>query len=511
MVNALMQCTNKILKSAFFIVLITLLCKVFGFCRELTLAKYFGTGQIVDIYLMSIAIPSILFGFLPAIGVGITAIFFKIKENLRNALISTTILISICVALFCIIFTYVEVNNIVYLCARGFDENAQITTARFLRITIWSIILIAPIQILIAFLNCNKKYVHSNISNLIISIGQIIGIIVAYHNIKLLPFAYVLPLCVQLLLLFYFSFQNNFRLSIKRDIDGYLKKLCILTFPIFLSNVLVDINGFVNKYFASGLLRGCIAALNYAFILQTVFFTVCSAVISTLFYPRISELVASNNNQKLAQEIHFVHNVVILVCIPISIISIVYAEEIIKVVYMRGHFSAESLGLTKTPFAVYSVSLVFIVLRDLIIKVLYAYSDTKSNTIYSILAIFINILVSIILVKPLGHVGLACGTTLSTIITMPLYFRKMSHIVCSYCVKNSMKTMKKIFVASFLMGSFALLFKYIQGFMSIESRSLSVIIFFANISILLLIYISVLKFFKLYELEIFIKYIKESL
>ena len=66
----------KIGKIAVLIMGIALLCKVFGFLRELMLARFFGTSGIVDIYLMSITIPSILFGALPSLGIGVTPVYF---------------------------------------------------------------------------------------------------------------------------------------------------------------------------------------------------------------------------------------------------------------------------------------------------------------------------------------------------------------------------------------------------------------------------------------------------
>ena len=507
-----MQMANNVIKSTFFIIAIALLCKIFGFCRELMLAKYFGTGQIVDIYLMSIAIPSILFGFLPAIGVGVTAIYYQVERNLRNAFISIAMLISVCIALTCIVVTYFNINDIVQLCARGFDKNSMKTTIKFLQVTIWAIVFIAPIQILTSYLNCNTMYMYSNMSNLVISLGQIIGIIIAYYcNIYLLPYSYIVPLFIQTVVLLYFSNRSNFRLNIKGDLGNYLKKLCMLTLPIFISNILVDINGFVGKYLASGLLPGCISALNYAFILQTVFFTICSTIISTIFYPRVAKLVTLSDRGKLATEVCFVANGLIFLCMPLSIISIIYAEEIVKVVYMRGHFNANSLNLTYIPFAIYSGSLVFIVLRDFIIKVLYAHNDSKSNTIYSTLTILINIVASIALIKPLGHVGLAWGTTLSATLTIPLYIKKMSKIVFEHSINHDISSVKKIFVASGVIGALAMLCKYLETTLGIKNTPFCTIWLTVNILILLIIYIVVLKLIKFAELEIIIRYIKRSL
>ena len=505
---------NNIWQAACSIALLASLCKILGFCRELLLAKYFGTGQIVDIYLMSVAIPSILFGFLPSIGIGITAVYFQIEQNMRNRLVTTAMLSSIGIAIICVMFTYWQEDNIVQLVAWGFSENAKRRTLSFLKVTILSIVFVTPIQILTSFLNCEKKYVQTNSSNIIISLGQIICIIIAaYFDSNFLPYSFVLPLFVQFIILFYFAISSNFRLDIHYGINKYFKKICDLVFPIFVSSLLVDLNGFVDKYLASGLQDGCIAALNYAFILQTVCFTICSTIISTLFYPRIAELFASDNHIKLIQEIHFVCNWLIILCAPISIVSIIYSGEIIEIVYMRGSFTIDSLSLTQIPFAVYSISLVWVVVRDLLIKILYACGDTKSNSLYSVLTILLNIILSILFINPFGHIGIALGTTLSTMLTLPFYAHKLSYVIEGYSVKNNMCTINKILIASCLIGLCGLSLKYfLLTSITHEMHTIAskIVVLFVQFSVLFLIYVCILRFFKLSELDIFLKYKKKS-
>ena len=53
-------------KTALLIMLITILSKIFGFARELTLAYFYGASNVSDAYLVSITIPSVIFGFIAA-------------------------------------------------------------------------------------------------------------------------------------------------------------------------------------------------------------------------------------------------------------------------------------------------------------------------------------------------------------------------------------------------------------------------------------------------------------
>ena len=55
---------EKIKKSAIAITGITLLCKLIGFFKNILLAKYWGTGAVVDAYVMVFAVGNIVFGWI---------------------------------------------------------------------------------------------------------------------------------------------------------------------------------------------------------------------------------------------------------------------------------------------------------------------------------------------------------------------------------------------------------------------------------------------------------------
>lgn len=492
-------------KATLLLILIALLCKILGFSRELLLAKFFGTSSIVDIYLISISIPSILFGFLPAIGIGVTSLFFHIDKKKRVQFINNVLFISIFISLFCVFITYLGANQIVNFIAHGFSLDAKLLTTSFLKITIWSILFMTPIQILTSYLNCNNGYIYSNVSNLAISAIQIACIVIAaYINKSYLPFSYIIPLFVQLSLLLFFSFIYSFNLILKINFDINIKKLLLLTCPIFLSNILVDVNSLIDKYLASYLQIGSISALNYAFTLRSVFFTIASTIISSISYPNIAKFFALGNKTEMLSNIRYTINTLIILFLPIEILCIVFSEEIIKIIYMRGNFNLESLILTKYPFIIYSVSLIFIILRDFFIKVLYATGDMKSNSIYSATTIVINILLSVILVKKLAHIGLALSATLAILLTMPLYYKRLIYIIQYNILYQSYHKLYKIFYSIFFMTILALIVKiiFIKFYpLNMQYSVMDILLFILNIIILLSVYFYLLMYFKIEEVE----------
>lgn len=445
--------------TAIIVVIIGLTGKIFGFLRELLLARYFGTSRIVDIYLMSITIPSILFGFLPALSVGFTPVYYSIKAEVRNKFLNNILSFSIVIAFACILFTLLFADNIVHIVANGFDEGAQAQTRQFLMITMWSVLFNTPIQILASYLNCKSSYISSNIANLTISLIQALFVVVAAKiNVLLLAYGYLLPFIVQFLWLFGSACRKEFRPKPTLKFDQNIKKIIILVIPIFISNMLVDLNGFVDKYLGASLPEGRISALNYSFTLRSVFYTVCTTVVTTIFYPKISELAAEKKDDELSSIAVKVIDILLVLFIPLQLFCIIFSRDIIKIVLMRGNFSQSSLELTVDPFIMYMLSLLFISITDLIVKIFYAKGDSIHNLLYGGINIGINISISICLVNFLGHTGLALGTTLSAVITFPLYLRRLSKDVNGLRLKSSLIKAGKIMLASSCIGLFLIIF-----------------------------------------------------
>lgn len=66
---------TNIRKTALIITIIALGAKFIGFTREIVLAYFYGTSYVVDAYLMAIAIPGIVFGWITSLSVSYTPIY----------------------------------------------------------------------------------------------------------------------------------------------------------------------------------------------------------------------------------------------------------------------------------------------------------------------------------------------------------------------------------------------------------------------------------------------------
>lgn len=448
---------SSLKKTALIITIISLICKLFGFGREIVLAYFFGTSFIVDAYLMASSIPGILFGWLTSLSVSFTPIYTDIREKhgiekskqFTNSIMSLVFVI----AIVCIFIALIFNRQIVSITASGFEGEVFKLTSQYLTVSIWTILFIAPIQILTAYLNCNNGFIQSSVATLVISSAQLVTIILAgIFDSLLLIYGVLISNILHFLIVYIFSYKNNFRLKPKLAFTPEIKQAFVILIPIFISSMINQISSFIDKSFASGLVEGSIAALNYGAIMYGFIFSIFSIAITTMIYPMLSQAAAEGNMIKLKDIFSKGSNITIIMFVPITIGAIILAKPAISFAFERGEFGNSSAIMTTSAFIMYSVGLLAVALRDVIIKVFYSMKNTKSTLFISAIALALDIVFNIILIKPMGHAGLALGTSLSAIITIPIFFIVLRKKLGALGLKNTMILFVKSCTSTIVMG-----------------------------------------------------------
>lgn len=444
-------------KTAILITIITIGSKLLGFGREILLAYFYGTSYIVDSYLMAISIPSMLFGWINSVGVSYTPIYSEIRAiydeeksvKFTNNLITLIFIIAIFLTILGITFS----KQIVSIAAPGFKGETYYLTIDFLKISMFTIIFTSIIQILIAFLNCNYKFIHSNIANLVISSTQMLFIFFSGKGgDKILIYGVLISHVLQLIILYFLSKRNELNYKFELDISSEVKRAFLVAGPIFISSMILQISIFVDKMFASKLNEGSISALNYSANIQQFIFYVFSVAIITMIYPILSNSIAENNLLKVKSIFSKAINFIIILFVPITIGAVILSKPAIEFVYERGEFGQESTIMTATALIMYSLGLLPLAIREVITKVFYSMQDTKSAMYISIVAVLVDIILNILLIKPFAHNGLALATSLSAILSLPLYFLVLRKKIGNIGLKNSLLVLLKSFLSGLIMA-----------------------------------------------------------
>lgn len=510
---------SNLAKSAFWLMVVTMLSKVLGFGREIILGYFYGTSAYSDVYIVAMNIPLVVFS---SIGVALVTTFIPLYQEaltskgeeralkFSNNIMSIVVILSILLG----VFGYIFAEPLVKLFAMHYTGEKLILAVKFVRIMIGGVVFIGLSNLMTSYLQIQGNFTIPGMigfpNNIIIITSIILSAVTG--NIYILAIGTLIGMLSQFLFQVPFAIKKGYKFKPTIDFkDEYLKKMLWLVMPVLIGVAVNQINAMVDRSLASGLEDGVITALNNANRLNGFVMGMFIATLGAVIYPTLSKLSTENNKEKFAESVANSVNCVNLLVVPASVGAMILATPVVRILFERGAFNDRSTMLTATALVFYSVGMVGFGLRDILGKVFYSLKDTKTPMINGIIAVVLNIVLNIALVKVMGHGGLALATSLSAIICIILLFISLKKKIGYYGQDKIKSTFIKTVVASLVMGVVTyFVYKFLFGILGLgfiqEAISLGV-----SIAIGGAIYLALIIVFKVEEVNMAIDMIKKKL
>ncbi len=352
-----MSRTSRIFSKLFLIVLII---KIFDVFKNLVIASILGVSSNADIYTALISIPDsliVILGLDTIRGVvnseyahfntiGRQQEMWRSFNNLFNILF----LIAIVVVAAIILFN----NFIISILLPGFEG---IKKEKAVEISY----IIFPILFLKVFIgyfhsvyNAVKNFFFPVIAPVVVGIALLISVLIPYYNNEViynLSFANLAGNIVLFALMTggLIKLGADFRIH-RIEIDEVTQKVLKGSLSILLLVICNQLYLFSKNYFASYYGEGAISSLHYSGTIPSV---IISIIFATFFTVLISDLSSIfSNEQKIKARKLFLNTLssLIFMVIPVIVMFIVYAGEILSLVYLRGNFTEEGIQMTMKPF-----------------------------------------------------------------------------------------------------------------------------------------------------------------
>ncbi|WP_195335640.1 murein biosynthesis integral membrane protein MurJ [Paraclostridium bifermentans] len=510
---------SNLAKSAFWLMVVTMLSKVLGFGREIILGYFYGTSAYSDVYIVSMNIPLVIFA---SIGVALGTTFIPLYQEILNSkgeeralkfsnnVMSIVVILSIILGVLGFIFA----EPLVKLFAMHYTGEKLELAVKFVRIMIGGVVFIGLSNLMTSYLQIKGDFTIPGMigfpNNIVIIVSIILSAITG--NIYILAIGTLIGMLSQFLFQIPFAVKKGYKFKPTIDFkDEYLRKMLILVLPVLIGVAVNQVNAMVDRSLASGLGDGVITALNNANRLNGFVIGMFIATLGAVIYPTLSKLSSENNKEKFAESVANSVNCVNLLVVPASVGAMVLATPVVRILFERGAFNDRSTVLTATALVFYSVGMIGFGLRDILDKVFYSLKDTRVPMTNGIIAVVLNIVLNIILVKFMGHGGLAFATSLSSLICIVLLFRSLKKKIGYYGQDKIRATFIKTVIASLVMGVVTyFVYKFLFGILGLgfiqEAISLGV-----SIAIGGAIYLALIIVFKVEEVNMAIDMIKKKL
>ncbi len=500
-------------KTAIIMAVLLACSKLLGFVREMVMAAFFGTSYIVDAYVMAQSIPNMLFlGIFLALATAYMPLLSDSIENgsqeegnsFTSRVVNILLVVSLLSALVGVLFS----DQLTALMAKGFTGETAELTSRYLKITFAYTIFSSTAAILEAYLQYKETFIPQILIGYTQNIIMIATIVFcAYTDFRLLAYGLLIAYILRLLLIYLVAKKREYRYSLSKG--NYRKTFNLimpLAIPVFIGSCTTQINTFVDKFLASGLVSGSVSALNYANILNTTIITVSASVINTIIYPKLSQASAADKRGSLISIAQTGITISILIVLPFSIGSVVYSDEIVQIIFERGAFDTVATGLTQGAYRYYSIGMACTALNLLITSIYYSLKDTKRPMHFAMIGVVVNIGVNLLLVGKMQHCGLALATSCAAICNFIFLYFGLRHYHDIEAIRDWRKIGKIAGAAIIAVGVSYIVYRVITALVWMPRM----VYFGVAVFIAVVVYYALLKGLKIEELEIITAIIKRK-
>lgn len=409
---------DKMLKTAGFMTVATLMAKGLGMVRDMLIAAYFSTSYIGDAYMTATKLPTMLFDLV--IGGVITASFIPVfttveeREGKKNAFefankfIGLILSVTVLIALFGIVFS----GSLIGLLAPEFDQKTASLAAELSRIMFPMIIFTGLAFSFVGILQSHGEFnipsMMSLVSNMaVIAYFPLFGKKFGVHGLSVaMLISWSLQVIIQIPALKKTGYR--FKPSLKLG-DKNIKAALMLAGPLLVSTWVQPLYSIVNTRIASGI-SGGVTMLEYANRLYTVMVGVFSFVVTNLVFPKLSKSNSQNNRKEASKLLATSLKAIITVILPIMAAFVILSRPITGIIYEHGNFTASDAQKTAMALSCYSVGMIGFSINEMLSKAFFSEKNSKTPMINAIISMLINIVLAYSLSPKLGINGLAFAT-----------------------------------------------------------------------------------------------------
>ncbi|MGR3915089.1 MAG: murein biosynthesis integral membrane protein MurJ, partial [Gammaproteobacteria bacterium] len=198
-----------------------------------------------------------------------------------------------------------------------------------------------------------------------------------------------------------------------------------LTVPALFGVSVAQINVLVGTLLASFLATGSISWLYYSDRLMEFPVGVFGIALGTAILPSLSRAQSAGAAQAFSKTLDWAARWVCLICVPASVGLGVLAAPMIATIFFHGDFSAHGVRMSAASLSAFALGLGAIVMVKVLAPGFYARKNTRTPVRIAALAMGANIILSMALVWPLRHVGLALATSLAAYVNAALLWRAL--------------------------------------------------------------------------------------
>jgi putative peptidoglycan lipid II flippase len=406
--------------------------RVLGLVRDQVLAYLFGAGDAMDAFRIAFRLPNLLRDLFAegAMSAALVPTFTRVlatggKEKAWR-LGRNTITVMILVTGVLVIAGMLLAGPLVKLYAGDFSRvpGKLELTIRLTRIMFPFLTLITVAAALMGMLNALHRFFIPALSPAMFNVATILCAVLlvpvaprlGMTPITLIAIGTLIGGLGQILVQWPALRHEGFRYSPTVNLqDEGLRQIGRLMGPGIAGLAAVQVNLFVNSWLATSLGTGAVSWLDYAFRLMYMPIGLFGISIATAALPNIAGHAAVNDTEGVRQSVSSGLRMMLMLNVPATAGLAALASPIVKLIYEHGRFTPADTAATAAALMCYAPGLIGYSAVKLMSSAFYALGSSRIPMIASGTSVMANIALNLVLVRMMGHRGLALGTAVAAL------------------------------------------------------------------------------------------------
>ncbi len=439
--------------------------RILGFIRDMILAGFLGATGLSDAFFVAFRIPNLLREIFAegSMSSGLIPVLSSVHKNKGEG--EAVIVVRVVFTFIVVFVGLVTIAGVIFspyivrLIAPGFEVDSMKfdITVILTRIMFPFLFFVSLAALNMGALNVKKVFFIPALSS-------------AWYNLSIITFALVCAM---------FTFEPVIVVAVAVTVGGMMqylfqlpaffrkgysiyplfkfshpdfKRIGSLILPATVGMAAAQLNIFISTILASFLAIGSITYLYYAMRLIQFPIGIFGVAVGMASLATLSDHAANGDYDKLAVDFAFSLKFLLMLAIPSMVGLIMLRQPIITTLFQHGAFDAHACEGTQSALVYYSVGLWAMIGTRPITSAFYSMQNTALPVKIASISFLSNIFLSIILLEPMHHNGLALATSCSSVINFLLLFYFLNKTIKNINIKDILTSVIKVSIAAALMG-----------------------------------------------------------
>lgn len=426
--------SKSLLKSTAIVSVMTLVSRVSGLVRDVVMANVLGSSGLADAFLVAFKIPNFLRRIFAegAFSQAFVPVFSELTEQntqdakrFVNASAGMLALITLVLAVLGVIFA----PFLVSMYAMGYNDDpikfeATVAALRLMFPYLFCVSLVAMAG---GILNTLNRFAVPAITPVLLNICMILAMwqltAIVSDAAQALAIGVLVAGVVQLLFqapsLIREGYLPNFKIDVRNE---PMRRVFKLMLPAVFSVSVAQVNMFVNTVLASFLVTGSVSWLYYSDRLMEFPVGVFGIALATVVLPSLSKVHTTGTAEHFSNMMDWALRWVIVIALPATLALYVLAVPLLTTIFQHGVFSSHDVHQASLALKAFALGVCGFIFVKVLAPGFFARQDTKTPMRIAVVAVAVNVVMSIVLVRSLQHTGLALAISIAAWVNAGLLF-----------------------------------------------------------------------------------------